>query len=163
VRTKVLIIVGGGGWGRQALEIIPALDPAWEKTYLATLDNLWWYERHPLDGTLHMVPRLRPAPGGTLPARVFSLGRTLCGIIRLLWRLRPHLIIGICSDLSVPVMLLGRLVRSRTYYVESLTRVRTPSRTSRILQRLKAVDRIFVQHESLVPALPRAVYVGGVL
>jgi UDP-N-acetylglucosamine:LPS N-acetylglucosamine transferase len=163
VRTKALIIVGGGGWGRQAVEIIPALNPAWEKTYLATLDNVWWYERHPLDGTLHLVPRLRPTPGRFLAGRAFSLGRTLWGIVTVLRRTRPDVVIGVCSDLSIPAMALARLMGCRTYYVESLTRVHTPSRTSRILERLGVVDKIFVQHRTLMTALKRAAYAGGIL
>lgn len=161
--TKALIILGGGGQGREAVEILPSLDPEWEKTYLATLDNVWWYERHPVDGPLYLVPRLLPSPGRSLPGKVLSLIRTIFAIIGVLRRTKPDVILGICSDLSIPVMAVARCFGCRTYFVESLTRVHQPSRTSRLLERLRLVDTVFVQHASLTPTLARGAHVGGIL
>jgi UDP-N-acetylglucosamine:LPS N-acetylglucosamine transferase len=163
MRTKALILVGGGGWGREALEILPGLPRHWDRTYLTTFDTLWWYERNPLDGVIHFVPRLQPRPGPRALARLASRLRPYLNIARLVLRVRPEVVLGVCTDLSLPVMALARLLGARTYYVESLTRVHTPSRTARLLARFRLADALFVQHPSLKGSLPRSRFVWGLL
>jgi UDP-N-acetylglucosamine:LPS N-acetylglucosamine transferase len=163
MRTKALIMIGGGGWGREAVEILPGLPRHWDRTYLTTFDTLWWYERRPLDGVIHFVPRLQPPPGRHALGRLASRLRSYVNIVRLVLRVRPEVVLGVCTDLSLPVMALARLLGARTYYVESLTRVRTPSRTARLLARFRLADALFVQHASLQGLLPRARFVGGLL
>lgn len=163
MQIRVLIIVGGGGWGREAMEIIPALSPAWEKTYLSTPDCAGWLRRNGLEGDIHLVPPIRTGAPRSRFAQAVALIRALWGVTVLLLRRRPHAVLGICSDLSLPAMLLGRLMGARTYYVESLTRVTTPSRVARLLDRLGVVNRLFVQHEALAPKLKSGEWVGGIL
>lgn len=163
MRVRVLIILGGGGWGREAMEILPALNETWDKVYLATHDCAGWLKRNGLEGPLHLVPPLRTSAPRSLPVKLISAIRSLLGVAWLMLRVRPHAILGVCSDLSLPAMALGRMMGCRTYYVESLTRVRTPSRVARLLDRLHLVDKLFVQHEPLAPALRSARHFGGIL
>jgi UDP-N-acetylglucosamine:LPS N-acetylglucosamine transferase len=163
MRIRVLIIVGGGGWGREAMEIVPALNPGWEKIYLSTPDCVNWLRRNGLEGEVHLVPPITTGAKRSRLVRIAALFRALWGVTILMLRKRPRAVLGICSDLSLPAMLLGRLLGARTYYVESLTRVRTPSRVARLLDRLGIVNRLFVQHESLTPQFKSGEWIGGIL
>jgi len=80
---------------------------------------------------------------------------------RLLRRYRPHLIVSVGAGPVVPFALIGKLLGIPTLFVETFTRVRTPSLTGRIMYRL--ADRFFYQWSSLAPFFPKGVCGGPLL
>lgn len=72
-------------------------------------------------------------------------------------RERPKLILSTGSSIAVPFFLVAKIFGVKTVYVESPTRVLTPSLTARIVQYL--ADRLYVRYESLVPKLRNSVCV----
>ncbi|MBM3396260.1 MAG: UDP-N-acetylglucosamine--LPS N-acetylglucosamine transferase [Betaproteobacteria bacterium] len=80
---------------------------------------------------------------------------------RLLRRYRPHLIVSVGAGPIVPFTLIGKLLGIPTLFVETVTRVRMPSLTGRIMYRL--ADRFFYQWPSLAPFFPKGVCGGPLL
>jgi len=74
---------------------------------------------------------------------------------RLLRRYRPQLIVSTGAGPVVPFALIGKLLGIPTLFVETFTRVRTPSLTGRIMYRL--ADRFFYQWLPLAPFFPKGV------
>jgi len=82
----------------------------------------------------------------------------------LAWRVigvrRPRVILTTGAALAVPFAWIGRLRGVRIVYVESLTRVDTPSLSCRLAR--PVASRVYVQWPELLHAVPSARYVGSV-
>lgn len=79
---------------------------------------------------------------------------------RLLRRLRPKVMITTGAGVAVPFAWIGRARGTRVVYVESATRIDTPSLSCRLVHPF--ADRIFVQWPELLQSLPNAEYAGGI-
>lgn len=81
------------------------------------------------------------------------------------WRVvrstRPRVVLSTGAATAVPFAWVGRLHGARIVYVESLTRIRTPSLSCRLIT--PVASRIYVQWPELANAIPRARYAGTVL
>lgn len=91
---------------------------------------------------------------------VLNLVRNVVLAWRLLRRLQPQVIVTTGAAVAVPFAWLGRLTGRRVVYIESLTRTDEPSLSCRLVR--PAVDRCYVQWESLVPRVAGAHYVGNI-
>lgn len=80
---------------------------------------------------------------------------------RLLRQLRPKAIVTTGAGIAVPFSWLGRLLGAKVVYVESLTRIRSPSLTCRLVR--PVANRVYVQWPELVPAVRGSHYAGNVL
>ena len=72
-------------------------------------------------------------------------------------RERPKVILSTGASLAVSFFLVGRLLGIKTIYVESPTRVHTPSLTARIVRFLS--NRLYVRYESLQSKLPGSIFI----
>ena len=79
---------------------------------------------------------------------------------RILRRERPDVILSTGAGPAVPFALVGRLLGIPTVFVETFTRISSPSLTARIMYRLAA--RFVYQWPALARYFPRGVY-GGML
>ena len=75
--------------------------------------------------------------------------------------LRPRVIVTTGAGVAVPFVWIGRLFRARVIYIESLSRIDSPSLSCRMIA--PVADRLYVQWPELGRALRRARYVGSVL
>ena len=89
-----------------------------------------------------------------------NLLRNLALAARLLRRARPRAIVTTGAGVAVPFAWVGALLGARVVYVESLTRIEEPSLSCRLVA--PVAERVYVQWEELLRALPRARYRGGV-
>ncbi len=80
---------------------------------------------------------------------------------RLLRRLRPAVIVTTGAGVAVPFAWLGRLLGTEVVYVESLTRIRSPSLTYRLIR--PTLTRVYAQWPELASALRGSRYAGNVL
>jgi UDP-N-acetylglucosamine:LPS N-acetylglucosamine transferase len=94
--------------------------------------------------------------------------RSLKNMVRntaLAWRLlrqqRPDAILSTGAGLAVPFFLVGKLLRIRLVYVESVTRTESLSLSGRIVYPL--ASRFFVQWPRVAERFRRAEYAGGIL
>ena len=63
------------------------------------------------------------------------------------------------EKLAIPIAFLGKLLGAKLIYVENGARVRTPSRSGRLMYRV--ADLFFVQWPELKGALPEAIFAGS--
>jgi UDP-N-acetylglucosamine:LPS N-acetylglucosamine transferase len=91
--------------------------------------------------------------------------RVLAKNLILAWRVvseaRPRVVLTTGAGAAVPFAWIARLRGARLVYVESLTRIDTPSLSCRLLAPF--ADRVYVQWPELVNGVGRARYVGGIL
>lgn len=80
---------------------------------------------------------------------------------RTLRQQRPDVILSTGAGLSVPFFLIGKLLRIRLVYVESVTRTESLSLSGRLVYPL--ADRFFVQWPVAATRRRRAEYAGSVL
>jgi UDP-N-acetylglucosamine:LPS N-acetylglucosamine transferase len=79
---------------------------------------------------------------------------------RLLARHRPAAVVTTGAAIAVPFVWLGRLFGAEVIYIESVTRIESPSLTLRLVR--PAASRIYVQWPELVAQVPRARFEGTV-
>ena len=80
--------------------------------------------------------------------------------VRVLVRDRPRAILTTGAGVAVPFVWIGRLLGARVVYVESATRIASPSLSLRLVRPF--VSQIYVQWPELLKALPDARYRGSV-
>lgn len=148
---RVVLVCSPGGHLQQML----ALRPAWEKAerHWVTLEGP--DVSHLLRGERVMLGR--GPTNRSLPNLLLNLGLAW----RLLRRERPDAVLSTGAALAVPFFLVGKLLRIRLVYVESVTRTSSLSLTGRLVYRL--ADRFFVQWPGLAERLSRAEFAGSVL
>jgi UDP-N-acetylglucosamine:LPS N-acetylglucosamine transferase len=93
--------------------------------------------------------------------------RSLKNLLRnafLAWRtttsVRPRVILTTGAGVAVPFAWVARLRGIKFVYIESFTRIESPSLTCRLVAR--AANRIYAQWPELTDAVPRARYAGNV-
>lgn len=81
---------------------------------------------------------------------------------RVLWRERPQVILSTGAGPAVPFSLVGRyLFGCRIIFVETFTRVSSPSLTGRIMYHIS--HHFFYQRKRLKSYFPKGIYGGGLL
>jgi len=101
--------------------------------------------------------------------RVPNMARNPVEFLKNLWRVfrifrreRPDLVVSTGAEVAIPVVLIAKLFRIPSLYVECGAQVTTPSMTGRLLYRI--VDQFYVQWPELLDAYgPRAGYEGSLI
>lgn len=88
-----------------------------------------------------------------------NLLRNLLLAIQVVRRTRPRFVVSTGAGLAVPFAWIGRLFGARIVYVESVTRIESPSLSLRLIA--PVVSRTYVQWPGLADRV-RARYVGSV-
>lgn len=91
---------------------------------------------------------------------VRNLIRNTALAVRVVRRTRPRVILTTGAALAVPFAWVGRAYGVRVVYVESLTRITSPSLSLRLIA--PVAERIYVQWPELTKAVPSARYAGSV-
>ena len=150
-RMKVLLVCSPGGHLQQML----ALEPAWRG-----MDQSW-VTLDSADVAYLLADEKVTMGHGPTNRSLGHLIRNLGLAWRLLRRDRPDAILSTGAGLAVPFFLVGKLLRIRLVYVESVTRIETISLSGRLVYRL--ADSFFVQWPQAAERLRRAEYAGSVL
>lgn len=148
---KVLLVCSPGGHLQQML----ALEPAWRGAERAWVTLPSADVEYLLDGekvTLGYGPTNRSLK---------NLIRNLWLAWRLLRQSRPDAILSTGAALAVPFFAIGKLLRIKLVYVESVTRTDALSLSGRLVYPL--ADRFFVQWPETARRRRRAEYAGAVL
>lgn len=91
---------------------------------------------------------------------VKNLVRNLWLAWRVLRRVRPHVVLTTGAGVAVPFAWVGRLLGARIVYVESFTRIESPSLSCRLIA--PVAERLYVQWPELARSLPAARFAGKV-
>ena len=148
---EVLLVCSPGGHALQ----LSLLRKAWEGRSHA------WVTLERDDTTALLEGELTYYAFGPTTRNLPNLVRNLILARHLLRLLRPRLIVTTGAGLAVPFAWIGRLYGSKVIYIESLTRIETPSLSCRLIAPTAA--RVYAQWPELRESLPRARFVGSVL
>jgi beta-1,4-N-acetylglucosaminyltransferase len=150
-RVQVLLACSAGGHLLQLL----ALRPAWEP-----YSHLWVTDDKSDARSLLRDERVEFAfgPPNRHPRNVL---RNIAMAWRVVRRHRPEVVLTTGAGTAVPFAVVARLHCARVVYVESITRMSSPSVSCRLLAPI--ADRTYVQWESLAAAMPRSRYAGTIL
>lgn len=150
-RVQLLLACSAGGHLLQLL----ALRPAWQE-----YSRLWVTDdKSDARSLLEAEPvAFAYGPPNRHPANVL---RNAALAWRLVRRYRPQVVLTTGAGTAVPFAVIARLHGARVVYVESITRMTTPSVSCRLLAPF--ADRVYVQWESLAAAVPRSLYAGTIL
>jgi UDP-N-acetylglucosamine:LPS N-acetylglucosamine transferase len=92
---------------------------------------------------------------------VRNIVRNVLLAVRLVARERPRVLVTTGAGTAVPFAWAARLAGARVVYVESLSRIESPSLACRLIAPI--AERVYVQWPELAEAMPGARYAGTVL
>ena len=168
-RKRLLIALGGGGWHRELARILERFDPE-------EFQYLYVYGHHsgshscralpvPHDGP--RFPIRYPGPTRKTPLRFLANPLRLAvsffeafGILR---KARPEVVLTLGSAIAIPLLVAAKVYKTKTIFIESLTRVEQLSLTGRIVHHLHLADRFYVQWARIAQRYPNTVFAGAVL
>lgn len=124
------------------------------------------YEGHEIFYFCYDAETTRRLPNVTLiPNKPYSLIEVVKNLMRavaLIKTKRPDLVLSTGAEIAIPVLIVARLMRVPSVYVECGAQFTTPSLTGRIAYWL--CDRFYVQWPELLGAYgPRARYAGSLI
>jgi UDP-N-acetylglucosamine:LPS N-acetylglucosamine transferase len=151
LRADVLLACSSGGHLLQLL----ALREAWD-----SVSRVWVTDDRSDTRSLLAGERVVFAHWPT-SRNLRTLGRNLLLAWRVVRAVRPRVVLSTGAGTAVPFAWVARLHGATVIYVESVTRVHSPSVTCRLLRPIAA--RVYVQWPELQPAVRGSRYVGSVL
>jgi len=160
-RFSILITIGGGGFSTQSLKLVNQLKHKCDFTYVTTITGVWEdiENRLPTEGELICMTDLG-LMNASFPSRIKKFFIALKQAYSILSMKKYDGVIAIASSISVPLLIVAKLKRLKTLYIESIIRVREPTLTGRIIYNLRISDRFYVQWEYLLKIFPKAVCKG---
>ena len=159
----MLVTVSGGGFFWQSRSVARALAEEFELCYVSPEPPEAFPESGLPAAPWHRVTRITTLADRSVLQRTRNVAIGLRDTLRVLRAVRPDAVVCVATSLAVPLCFWGRLLGLKTVFVESITRVSTPSATGRILSRLHLCSRLYVQWPEAKKLYPRAIYRGMVL
>ena len=174
-RVSTLIVLGSGGHTSEMLAIVSQLSKAKyaPRAYVvAETDAMSERKVRACEGettttTVHRVGRAREV-GQSWGSSAWTTARACVDAGRVVFRVRPDVILCNGPGTCVPVVFAGLVMRAlgreapALVFVESACRTRRLSLTGKIFYHLRAVDTMCVMWESLLEKYPRCTFVGRV-
>ena len=74
----------------------------------------------------------------------------------------PDIIISTGALSSIPMMILGHILKKKVIYLESVAKINSPTMTGKFIYKHKVADRFYVQWETMKEIYPDAIYLGGI-
>jgi UDP-N-acetylglucosamine:LPS N-acetylglucosamine transferase len=150
-RPELMLVCSSGGHLLQ----LHALRPAWVE-----FSRLWVTFDRSDARSLLQGERVIHAHGPTNRS-IPNLIRNLVLAARVLPRERPRVILTTGAGVAVPFAWLGRLLGAKVVYVESATRIDSPSLSLKLVRPVASL--VYVQWPELQRTMPSARYRGSVL
>lgn len=89
--------------------------------------------------------------------QILSYMLNLLQSINIYFKHRPSIIISTGSGIAISMFIIGKIMRSKTIYIESGSRILFPSKTGRLLYLFS--DYFIIQSELLKPYFPKAILI----
>jgi len=123
-----LLVCGSGGHTKRALQIADSLDRC---CFIIPFESQWARERVGRDYYCVVSPRFKAKSN-----KILTVIRTVFLFLHsfmLILIIRPDVCISTGSGLSYPVQMMAKMLGVKTVYIESPSRVYTPSITGKLL------------------------------
>ena len=157
---RILVILGEGGHTVEMLRLLELLGdrPEFEYHYFLVREETISEQRIQHPGPIYRGNRPHWKDENLLVVGLKYVRLTLQSLWALA-RVRPRVVMHSGPGIAIPVAVLAKLCGAKLIYVENGARVRSPSRSGRLMYRM--ADLFFVQWPELREALPKAIYAGS--
>jgi UDP-N-acetylglucosamine:LPS N-acetylglucosamine transferase len=158
---KIAVVLGRGGHTAQTFALVDLLGKKYQFIYFIGLLDSLTPKKVRIPGKIVPVlaPRLLPQD-----SRIMAVIRTLFTLLLSTLYLiifRPIVVISCGTGLTVPVFYSARVLKIKTVFIESLSRVESLSITGRLL--LGKTNLFVVQWRNLAEKVPGAIFGGQLL
>ncbi len=148
-KPLALVILSGGGFSFETGRLLDAIRDDLDFLYLRTEFGGTPGEAGLPPGECHPVPSFSSKTRGSPGRDVGAFLRTLAASLALGRRRRIDLMLAVGCSHAVPMLLAGRMLRIRTVFVESITRVGRLSHTGRLVYHCRLASLFIVQWPDL--------------
>ena len=157
---RILVVLGEGGHTVEMLRLLELLGPKpeYEYHYFLVREEAISEQRIRYPGPMYRGSRPQFKDENLLVVALKYIRLAFQSLYALV-RVRPRVIMHSGPGIAIPIALVGKLAGAKIIYVENGARVRTPSRSGRLMYRM--ADLFFVQWPELKATLPRAIYAGS--
>jgi beta-1,4-N-acetylglucosaminyltransferase len=165
---KILVVLGDGGHSTEMIELVKALGPHYEYSYMILITDFVSEGMIVWPGPIYRVRR--PISKGQLDhglvraifhRNLFTMIYATIQQVFVWFKVRPRVILSTGAVVAVPVSVFGKLMGTKIIHVETGARVFALSLTGKLMYRF--ADMFFVQWESLVENYPKAIYAGRLM
>ncbi len=159
-KRRLLVVLGSGGHTSEMLRLVDLLGPGLEYVYLLEREDVFSRARIRVPGRAFQVHQ--PTRFGD-PLWLAALKTVRCALETcvLLARIRPDAIVACGRGLAFPACSLGRLIGAKVIFIETAARLRSRSRTGRLVHPF--ADLFYVQWEEARALYPGSRYAGRLL
>lgn len=154
MKPTALIILSGGGFTFETKCLLRQIEADFRFVYLATRFGGEPGEPGIPAGTRYEVPSFASMTQRSYRRSLDAFVRTFTTTTRVIRAEAIDMVITIGCSHAVPMLLAGRLLRRKTVYIESITRVDKLSNTGRIVYHLRLATLFLVQWPSLQRSNP---------
>jgi UDP-N-acetylglucosamine:LPS N-acetylglucosamine transferase len=160
-RKKILVTLAGGGYLWEVNSLLKSLEMRVECCYATGDDTIIPSKFR--DKEVYLLKTINSIQKsgylGTFARLIYAIGQALW----VMGESKPDAVVCLGTSLAVPLSLSAKIFGKKAIFIESITRVHSPSLTGRILAALRLVDRHYVQWPEATAMYKRAVYKGTVL
>lgn len=154
---KLLVVLGDGGHSAEILRLVELLGADYSYVYTVTNLDRISEAKIAIPGPVYRITQPH-VKGDRVWQAALRLVYTSWQALRLLYQIRPDVVLGSGPAVMVPVALLGKLFGARLIFSETASRVTGLSRTGKIM--LRVADLFFVQWEQLHRRYPQTIFAG---
>lgn len=162
-RPRILLSFQGGGFSWQSCSVAKSLAQGFEIHYISSLPESAFPQANRPAGPWHTVSNITTLADKTMGRRLLNMIKGLRDTFRVLRVVNPDAIVCVATSLAVPLFICAKILRKKTVFIESITRVSAPSATGKILSRFRLCDRLYVQWPEAESLYREAVFRGTVL
>lgn len=162
-RQRIIMSLSGGGFLWQSRAVASGLAESFELHYVLPEDPSAYGSASLPEGPFHQISCITTLADRSLLRRASNTVRGLWETFRIVRQVKPHAIVCVATSIAVPLFFWGRLFGCHTVFVESITRVRRPSTTGRLLAALHLCERLYVQWPEAEQLYRGAIYRGSLL
>jgi len=157
---RILVVLGEGGHTVEMLRLLELLGPKpeYEYHYFLVKEESISEQRIRYPGPIYRGNRPHWKNENLFIVALKYIRLTFQSLYALL-RVRPRVIMHSGPGIAIPIALLGKLAGAKIIYVENGARVRTPSRSGRLMYHV--ADLFFIQWPELKKVWPKAIYAGS--
>lgn len=163
MRKRICVIgIGGGGFHYAVERVVSQMSGDVDLVLVYSIASQCRHNwRSPAPVRRAFVVRSPALTGDSWLRTVYLCLAALWRALGILIATRPDCVLAVGTSLAVPFGAAARLVGVPLFFVESMTRVRRPSRTGRLVAFFRLARRHYVQWQSLADGR-RLMYAGAV-
>jgi beta-1,4-N-acetylglucosaminyltransferase len=158
--VRILVVLGEGGHTVEMVKLLELLGPKpeYEYCYFLVREESISEQRIVYPGPVYRGNRPQWKSENPIIVGLKYL-RLTWQSLRVLWKARPRVVIHSGPGIAIPIAVLAKLGGAEIIYVENGARVRTLSRSGRLMYHMASL--FFVQWPELQEGWPRSIYAGS--